>query len=169
MESIHCCQQTNTSVSCNYCQQCAHRIVKFLYCLTYEPSTDDYLVVLGSYKCGDDGFDPVSSSIDLEIFSLRANKWKHIECGSHLAYMVAASYDSSRAELLLNGAIHWLVHNHETNRNVIIAFNLKETTVSEIALPDDFGFWSMTPLDFDVLVLDGLITAWIVQINTVKI
>lgn len=80
-------------------------IINFLCGLTYEPSTDDYLVVLGYYQYDDNFLE--SGLTDLEIFSLRANKWKQIEFGSPLPYK--SPYDACRRlGSFLNGAIHWL-------------------------------------------------------------
>jgi len=142
-------------------------ILRFLYGFAYEPSTDDYLVVLWSYKCYND-YDRLYNLIDLEIFSLRANKWKHLEVGFHLPYMVInTNRPSNKVGLFLNGAIHWVVHNHETNIVVIIALALKETTISEIALPNDFCV--TYSIQYDLLVLDGLISAWTVDMDTVEI
>jgi hypothetical protein len=61
---------------------------------------------------------PVYGSMDLEIFSLRANKWKKIEVDSHFPYMIIDTdkYSRLRVGLFLNDAIHWLVHKHETER-----------------------------------------------------
>ena len=64
--------------------------LNFLYGLAYYLSNDDYLVVFGSCE-HDVNYEPVSSSIDLEIFSLRANKWKQIEFDSHFPYRYTAS------------------------------------------------------------------------------
>lgn len=127
------------------------------------------MVVLGSYKV-DDHLEPVPSSIDLKIFSLRAHKWKQIEVASHLPYIITDVYEfRPRVGSFLNGAIHWLVHNSETNRDVIIALDLKETTMSEIALPDDYNILYASRLEFDVLVLNGLIGVWVANRVTIKI
>ncbi|AES65763.1 F-box protein interaction domain protein [Medicago truncatula] len=124
---------------------------------------------LGSYKV-DDHLEPVPSSIDLKIFSLRAHKWKQIEVASHLPYIITDVYEfRPRVGSFLNGAIHWLVHNSETNRDVIIALDLKETTMSEIALPDDYNILYASRLEFDVLVLNGLIGVWVANRVTIKI
>ncbi|XP_058737433.1 F-box/kelch-repeat protein At3g23880-like [Vicia villosa] len=145
-----------------------HLFITHLYGFGYDPSTDDYLVVFGFYEY----HDPADSSIDLAIFSLRANKWKQIESGSHFPYKIfpKGGYDP-RAGLLLNETIHWLVYNCETSRYAIIAFDLKETRMSEIALPDEFIF-SLTNtsfIEYDLLVLGGLISVWNVEKYTIEI
>lgn len=119
--------------------------VKLLYGFIYDMSRDDYMVVLGSYKYNY-GY---NNSIDLEILSLKANKWKQVEIVSHLRYRnTARSTSRPNVGSFLNGSIHWLVYNCQTKGNVIIAFNLKETTM--IALPDDFSSGS-----YDLLVSAG--------------
>jgi len=70
---------------------------------------------------------------------LRANEWEQIVFDSHLPYRYTArSRGAPSVGSFLNEAIHWLVNNHETNKDVIVAFDLKEATMSEIALPNDF-------------------------------
>jgi len=144
-------------------------ILKFLYGLAYDLSTDDYLIVFGSYECDDD-YEPVSGNIDLEIFSLRANKWKQIKVSSHLPYRIRSDFHllSARVGSFLNGAIHWLVYNYESFKDVIIAFDLKEMKMSEIALPNDF-YVAYSPVDYDLLVFGGLISVWKVEMSTIKI
>jgi hypothetical protein len=73
------------------------------------------LVVLGTYRYDLD-IRPVSDSIELEVFSLRADNWKQIEVGSSLHY--ASSLGHITVGLFFNGSIHWLVNNYDTKRNV---------------------------------------------------
>ncbi|XP_058741984.1 F-box/kelch-repeat protein At3g06240-like [Vicia villosa] len=129
--------------------------------------TDDYLIVSGWGE-----YDPVPRPIKLMIFSLRANKWKPIEVASHLPYMATSvSENTPKCGLFLNGSIHWMVHNYEKSKNVIIAFDLKEMTISEIALPDDFilSYSNNFSIYYDLLEVGGLINAWVKDLNTVKI
>jgi hypothetical protein len=102
----------------------------------------------------------VSSSIDLEIFSLRGNQWEQIEFDSDLPYKnTASSNGGPRVGSFLNGSIHWLVYDNKTEMDVIIAFDLKEMTLSEIALPD--GFYSdYSTRICDLMVFDRLISVW---------
>ncbi|AES80331.1 F-box protein interaction domain protein [Medicago truncatula] len=138
---------------------------KLLFGFGYDLSSDNYIVLLGSYKYNYSN----TNSIDLEIFPLRANKWEEIEFDSHLPYRnTARSNGWPRVGLFLNGTIHWLVHNHETNKDVIVAFDLKEATMSEIALPNDF-YTDYSPVDYDLLVFGGLISLWILEMDAVKI
>ncbi|GAU14506.1 hypothetical protein TSUD_250480 [Trifolium subterraneum] len=142
---------------------------KMLSAFTYNPSTDDYLIVLGTYKYNRD-INPVYDSIDLEVFSLRANDWKQIEVGSHLPYSPIASSDGTiTVGLFFHASIHWLVNNYDTKRNVVIALDLKDMTMSEMTLPDYFS--SHLDLDCDLFVFGGRIGAWIVEqeMQTVEI
>jgi len=127
-------------------------------------SSDDYMVVLGSIKYN---YMRDTRSIDLEIFSLRANKWK--QAASDLPYRKTAGYEVGPiVGSFLNGSIHWLVHNYETKSDVIITYDLKETTMSEIALPDDF--YSGHSLRIcDLMVFGGLISVWNVKRSKIKI
>ncbi|XP_058742026.1 F-box protein CPR1-like [Vicia villosa] len=146
-----------------------HLFIMHFYGFGYDPSTDDYLVVFGSYEYT---YDPTHRSVDLAIFSLRANKWKQIESGSHFPYrIIPKGVDGPKAGLLLNGVIHWLGYNYETTRYAIIAFDLKDMTMSEIALPDEFIFRVSNPsfIEFDLWVLGGLISTWNMDMNTIEI
>ncbi|XP_058742130.1 F-box/kelch-repeat protein At3g06240-like [Vicia villosa] len=77
--------------------------------------------------------------------------------------------DSSKGGLFLNGSIHFLVYNYETLKEVIIAFDLKERRMSEISLSDDFRIYSFVYGEYDLLVLDGHIGAWMKDDHTLKI
>jgi len=128
-------------------------------------SSDDYIVVLGSYEANP----KVSCSIHLEIFSLRANEWEEIEFDSDLPYRkTARSQSGPSVGSFLNGSIHWLVYNYQTKNDVIIAFDLKEMEMSEIALPDDFDIDFSTNI-YDLSVFRGLISVWNVEMSTLKI
>ncbi|XP_058742008.1 F-box/kelch-repeat protein At3g06240-like [Vicia villosa] len=134
----------------------------------YQP-TDDYLIVSGFCEYVDA---LVTSPMKLMIFSLRADKWKPIEVASHLPYRETSVAEfTPKCGLFLNGSIHWMVHNYETSKNVIIAFDIKEMTISEIALPDDFIFSYSREYSiyYDLLEVGGLINAWVKDLNTVKI
>ncbi|CAK8542485.1 unnamed protein product [Lathyrus sativus] len=142
-----------------------------LYGFGYDSSTDDYLLVYGSYNYKT-FYDLADTSIDLAIFSLRANEWKLIEYGSHLPYRIIPKCgDGPTAGLLLNEVIHWLVYNDETSSYAILALDLKETKMSEIALPDEFilSVTNTSLIDYDLLVVGGLISAWNVEKYTVEI
>ncbi|KAK7379925.1 hypothetical protein VNO78_34201 [Psophocarpus tetragonolobus] len=102
----------------------------FLFGFGYDPSKDDYLVVLASYN---------PNSIDfptrVECFSIRANEWKEIE-SVHLPYM--SCFDYIEVGSLLNDAIHWLAFSFDGLRNVIVAFDLRERRFTEVPWPIDF-------------------------------
>ncbi|KAK7245353.1 hypothetical protein RIF29_40193 [Crotalaria pallida] len=102
------------------------------YGFGYDPSKDDYLVLLASY-------DPVPLlSMALvktcfELYSSRANAWEKIE-GTDLPYMAS---DGPRTGTLLNGIIHWFAHCPDAL--VILAFDLVERKFSEVRLPNNFN------------------------------
>ncbi|XP_058742004.1 F-box protein At5g49610-like [Vicia villosa] len=132
----------------------------------YQP-TDDYMIVSGF--CEFFPNDPATSSVKLMIFSLRANKWKPIEVASHLPYEETSLAECNpKCGLFLNGSIHWMVHNYEKSKNVIIAFDLKELKISEVPLPDDFIFsYSNDSIYYDLLEVGGLMSVWVKDLNTV--
>ncbi|CAJ2659772.1 unnamed protein product [Trifolium pratense] len=152
-----------------------HNTSKLLLCgFAYDTIADDYLVVLGSYKYIVT-LDPVYSPVNLEIFSLRANKWKQIEVAAYLPYRKTAnSVEGPIVGFVLNGSIHWLVCNYETGENFITSFDLKEMRMSEIALPDDFCmelelYYSLSSIDYDLFEFCGHISAWKVEMQTIEI
>ena len=115
----------------------------FFFGFGYDPSKDDYLVVLGSNESSAAG-----GVTHFDFLSLRANSWKRIE-GTRCP-LIECCPDSDKpdepgAGRHLNGAIHWLVFRHDDN--VIFAFDLVERSFSDIPLPDDpeydfdFEFW----------------------------
>ncbi|XP_058756445.1 F-box/kelch-repeat protein At3g06240-like [Vicia villosa] len=132
-----------------------------LYGFAYDHSTDDYLIILASTDRRSCDYYLVSTIIYFEIFSLRANKWKLTE----IDFQVILYFEcDAEVGLLWNDSIHWTAYNDHTNRDVIIAFDFKESRMSEIALP--YGFHGN---DYNLLVLDGLISAWVVEMHMVKI
>lgn len=120
------------------------------YGFGYEQSGGGYLVVLGSYEHNG------STSIDLEIFSLRTNKWKQI--GGDYLFPYISSGCGFKSGLLLNGALHWTVCNPYISNHVIIAFDLKEMTISEIALLDDLSCYYCLE-ESSLLIFYGVIGA----------
>ncbi|CAK8542482.1 unnamed protein product [Lathyrus sativus] len=137
----------------------------FLYGFAYDHSTDDYLIVLGSYEYR--AFNHrVPCAIYFEIFSLRTNRWKHIKSDSQLIIDQECGF---YVGLLLNGSIHWLVRRYEGYFvDVIIAFDLKESKMSLIALPYGFDY-DIDDSNHDLLVLGGLMGASIVEMPTITI
>ncbi|XP_058737434.1 F-box/kelch-repeat protein At3g06240-like [Vicia villosa] len=132
-----------------------------MYGFGYEPSRDDYFVVLWSTEYPDSDSEPVSTFIVLEVFSLRANKWKKIGGDSFLPY-ISSGDDYESEALLLNGTLHGPVYDELNSKDVISAFDLKEMTISEIALPDDFSRFER-PREYDLLIFHGLLGAWILD------
>ncbi|KAJ1427234.1 F-box-like domain superfamily [Sesbania bispinosa] len=133
----------------------------YLHGFGYDPSQDDYLVVLASY-------DPTSAADMLthfEFFSLRANKWEEIE-GIDLPYMNAS--DDPRVGSFLNGAIHWVAFRHDISVNVIVAFDLMEKSIFEIPLLDNLDH-DLDPTYCDLWVLGGFLSLWVMENDTVDI
>ncbi|KAJ1427235.1 Galactose oxidase/kelch, beta-propeller [Sesbania bispinosa] len=127
------------------------------YGFGYDSSTDDYLVVLASYAT------PSADCVCVEFFSLRANTWKEIE-GTHLPYSDNSLF--SRVGSLLNGAIHWLAWSHDLSEDVMIAFDLREKSFSEIPLPDDFDI----EYEYcDLFVLGGYLSLCVLGDDTTDI
>ncbi|XP_058739958.1 F-box protein CPR1-like [Vicia villosa] len=126
----------------------------FMYGFGYNALRDDYLVFLGYYLHND------SSSIDLEIFSLRDNKWKQI--GGDSLFPYASCGHRFKVGLFLNGALYWYVYNHQISKDVIIAFDLKEMAITEIPLPDEF----YNPIEHNLVVFGGLIGVWFTETDT---
>ncbi|XP_050915756.1 F-box/kelch-repeat protein At3g06240-like [Lathyrus oleraceus] len=135
-------------------------VFMLMYGFGYEPSGGDYFVVLGSYEYNG------STSIDLEIFSLRDNKWKQI--GGYYLFPYISSGYGFKSGLLLNGALHWPVYSPYISNHVIIAFDLKEMTISEIALPDDLSCY-YCPEESSLLIFYGVISAWNVEMDKIEI
>ncbi|XP_024983443.1 F-box/kelch-repeat protein At3g06240-like isoform X2 [Cynara cardunculus var. scolymus] len=84
----------------------------------YDPSTDDYKVVLGftrfrGYTC-------------FKVFTLKSNVWKVIGDFHYTLF--------SRVGILCNGALHW-VAKHD-NKKAILSFDLSEDKLKEIPQPD---------------------------------
>ena len=130
----------------------------YLYGFGYDPSTDDYLVVVMSF---DTNFHNFSSH--LEFFSLRDNTWKEIE-GTHFSYM-NSSVDSMVGSLF-NGVIHWLALRHDLSMNVIIAFDLIERKLLYMSLPDDLEH---QPRACDLWVFGEFLSVWTLENDIVEI
>ncbi|XP_061345428.1 F-box/kelch-repeat protein At3g06240-like [Gastrolobium bilobum] len=129
------------------------------YGFGYDPSTDDYLVVVVVLVPFDVRINVATS---LELFSLRADTWTKIE-GTRLPYMYPRIGRPVYKGLLLNGAIHWLCVHRRTTMLVIFAFDLMERSVYEIPLPDDFvGSF----LSCDLRVLGGFLSLSVVVRNS---
>ncbi|KAK7292357.1 hypothetical protein RIF29_08135 [Crotalaria pallida] len=96
----------------------------FFFGFGYDPSTDDYLVVLADLESC------------FELFSLRANAWNKIEA-TNLPYINASHV--TRTGTLFNGIIHWLAFRRDVSVNVILAFDFVERSFSEVPLPSDFN------------------------------
>ncbi|KAK7295541.1 hypothetical protein RJT34_18451 [Clitoria ternatea] len=107
-----------------------------LFGFGYDASTNDYMVVF--VELSDLDFDVPDWPSDISIFSLRDNSWNN---GMWVGGRYEDIGDDFKAGSFLNGALHWLVLRFSDVSkvpfadNVIIAFDLKEKTLAEIALP----------------------------------
>ena len=130
----------------------------FLYGFGYDPSTDDYLVVLVSY-------DPSKADIttSFDLFSLRENSWEEIE-GTNLPYL--SHWDDPIVGSLSNGAMHWLTFRHDVLVEVIVAFDLVERCFSEIPLPHDIEYDSKS---CDLWVHGGFLSLCVRDMVTAEI
>ncbi|XP_061341688.1 F-box/kelch-repeat protein At3g23880-like [Gastrolobium bilobum] len=103
---------------------------KLLYGFGYDPSTDDYVVVIAMESS-------TKFKTHLEFFSLKTNSWNKVE-GFNFPYSdISVRFISG---LPLNEALHWLVFSKGdffTKDAVIITFDLIKRSLSEIPLPRD--------------------------------
>ncbi|XP_059630154.1 F-box/kelch-repeat protein At3g06240-like [Cornus florida] len=87
----------------------------------YDHTVDDYKLLNGDQD-------------DFHMYSLKTNSWKKVESCFPRSSIVRR-YGTS-----LNGAIHWVCNEHDTNQHqqysyVIVAFSLADEKFSKIALP----------------------------------
>jgi len=102
----------------------------YFYGFGYDESTSDYLLVSLFYDAS-----PILDYISphLEFYSLRPDTWKEIE-GTYFPYMNASSCIGGS---LFNGVIHWMAFRDDLWIAVIIAFDLTERKLLDLAFPDD--------------------------------
>ncbi|XP_058772041.1 F-box/kelch-repeat protein At3g06240-like [Vicia villosa] len=102
----------------------------YFYGFGYDPSTEDYLVVLMSRHGSD------NPPLRLEYFSLKANTWNEVE-GPHFPYANGNIFEFPPIPggSLYNGAIHWLAFREDLQTEVIVAFDLMEKKLSYMLLP----------------------------------
>jgi F-box interacting protein len=134
-----------------------------LYGFGYDPSRDEYVVVVLSHHTIIANF----LSSHLELFSFKDNMWKEIE-GSLIPYI-----GDSREGSLFRETIHWLVFRRDLEIDVIVAFDLMERKLIEMSLPNDFdqeirmasglsvlgellSFWAM---DYD----NNIVEIWVMK------
>ncbi|XP_061372507.1 F-box/kelch-repeat protein At3g23880-like [Gastrolobium bilobum] len=124
-----------------------------LYGFGYDPSTDDYLLVIATK----------SSNIfktQMEFFSLKTNSWNKVKGINFPCTDIGDAGDIGvrfRSGLLLNGAFHWLAAPKDILKDgVIIAFDLIKRSLSEIPLPRDFtGYGHTSIFEFCHLMVIG--------------
>ncbi|XP_061352046.1 F-box/kelch-repeat protein At3g23880-like [Gastrolobium bilobum] len=107
-------------------QECqnAESAERLLIGFGYDPSADDYLVVMLWPK--------YDSHIEtrLVLFSLRTNSLKEMQ-GPYIPY-----YHIDNPSFFCNDAIHWLAYDENFLATVILAFDLIKKNFYEISLPD---------------------------------
>lgn len=95
-----------------------------LYCgIRYDLYTDDYKVVIGTEK---------NNSMFFIVETLKSNSWKDI---GQVNYMANSGYLFNRFGILFNGALHWFMNNLDTDKKVILCFDLKEEEFKEVLQP----------------------------------
>jgi len=126
----------------------------YFYGFGYEDSTDDYFLVSISH-------DPkLANTKHLEIFSLRANKWKEIE-GIHCPYINSSTDYPKTIGTPFNGAIHWFAFRHDhLRKDIILAFDLIERKLFEIPLPIDIDYEAT---NCDVWVFGEFLSIWVMD------
>ncbi|RDX72306.1 F-box protein CPR30, partial [Mucuna pruriens] len=93
----------------------------------YDSSTDDYVVVVVTL--------PHERTAMVDCFSTRTNSWSASE--GTIPYYYCDHHEFRYGEFL-NGALHWLVRSYD-HLHVIIAFDARERTLSEIPVPRDLA------------------------------
>ena len=91
------------------------------YGLGFDHSTNEHKVINGQ-EYWEEG-------IVFSVYTLQTDSWRQID---HLY-----PYTFECGEVLVNGAVHWLVSKVADRSRVIISFHLAEEEVREIALPPD--------------------------------
>ncbi|XP_061344288.1 F-box/kelch-repeat protein At3g23880-like [Gastrolobium bilobum] len=99
-----------------------------LYGFGYDASTDDYSIIM--IFSGDRAS---WETYTIVFFSLKTNSWTRIGNIDFPYWVTPKRY---RSGVLLNGALHWLIFSKgQPISPVIIAFDLKERSLSEIPVP----------------------------------
>ncbi|XP_061366160.1 F-box/kelch-repeat protein At3g23880-like [Gastrolobium bilobum] len=114
---------------CDIGKQHHYPAIVLLIGFGYDPSTDDYLIVVlwGKFHTIYDHDDMQTS---LMLFSFRTNSWKEIQ-GLHVP-----SYYVKKQPFVFNDAIHWLALSENKSDAVILAFDFVKKNFYEISLPD---------------------------------
>uniref|UniRef100_A0A0R0L3W0 F-box associated beta-propeller type 1 domain-containing protein n=1 Tax=Glycine max TaxID=3847 RepID=A0A0R0L3W0_SOYBN len=94
----------------------------FLYGFGYDPSTDDYLIVLVGFL---DEFDEEPYGVpNVHIFSFKTNSWEE----DSVRVPNEIFHGKFRSGSLLNETLHWLVLCKNQNVPVVVAFDLMQRT-----------------------------------------
>ena len=89
----------------------------------YDSSSDDYKVVVIITK---------EYNTEVNVFSLRTNKWKRIQEKHHTVV-------ARRHAAILHGAAHWMAFSNSYDNPRIVAFDFDKEKFLEMAIPDDDG------------------------------
>ncbi|KAJ8755390.1 hypothetical protein K2173_019188 [Erythroxylum novogranatense] len=98
------------------------------YGFGYDNQLDDYKIMLGSIANG-------SNEAELDIFTLKTNKWRRIE-GLHCNSVLVGSAS------FLNGILHWLVVRRDNGAQIcaIVSFDLVQEKFREVMqVPDQIS------------------------------
>ncbi|KAG5016758.1 hypothetical protein JHK85_022894 [Glycine max] len=112
-----------------------------LYGFGYDPSTDDYLlIVIGlhdseHYKYDTDGSEDDECKGKCQIFSFKTDSWYIVDI--FVPYKDLGG--KFRAGSLFGDILHWLVFSKDKKVPVILAFDLVQRSFSEIPLFDNFA------------------------------
>ncbi|KAK7318643.1 hypothetical protein RJT34_03347 [Clitoria ternatea] len=113
----------------------------YLNGIGYDESTDDYLVVLlGVNPLYDPNEEYDADAVTdwptrIQFFSFKTNEWVQVD-GDYPQY-IDNFYEELFTGFFLNGALHWQVISKDKQVNVILAFDLKRRSLSEIPYPQD--------------------------------
>lgn len=97
--------------------------------IAYDSSMDDYVLVIVQFS--------KHRGQQVHCFSLRTGSWSCTEGSTNVLILPnLQSWRGFRLEgSLLNGTLHWLLHNDDDNCSKIIAFDVIKRKLSEIPLP----------------------------------
>ncbi|KAB1213614.1 hypothetical protein CJ030_MR5G020299 [Morella rubra] len=108
---------------------------RYLHGFGYDLSSDDYKVLLATSR---DGFQPLVSAAQVQVFSLKTNSWEQIQYTALDDPSEPVFWPWQSLGTFSNGALHWKVEWREPNfRHGIIAFDLAEEKFRDVPIPMD--------------------------------
>ncbi|MED6150099.1 hypothetical protein PIB30_069034 [Stylosanthes scabra] len=120
----------NPSTGSHKIISCAHIMIEeiithlladsFLFAFGYDPSQDDYLLVLNT-----------RTQDCIYFFSMRLNSWKIFDVEVPLALLRANGINRG---IFLNGAIHWFVR-YQSQSESIFVFDINKVSFTNMSLP----------------------------------